>query len=75
MRRVKKLLRRIAGEGLAVMYGIDCWRKGRPLRYCPECDCWWPRLLALGGVAHDHVYDADAGEFVEDNGGCHVSKT
>jgi len=51
---LKKLLMRIAGEGLAFMYGIDCWRRGRPLRYCPLCDCWWPRLYVLAGDRHYH---------------------
>jgi hypothetical protein len=70
----EKAVRRIVGEALAIMYGLHCWRLGRPLRYCPECDCWWPRLLALGFVQHDHVFDARAGEFVESNGGCDASK-
>jgi hypothetical protein len=75
MNRLKKLFRRIVGEGLAIMYGLHCWRLGRPLRYCPECDCWWPRLLALGAVRHDHVYDSQAGVFVENEEGFHVSKS
>jgi hypothetical protein len=47
MNTMKNLWWRIVGEAVAVLWGIECWWKDRPIRRCPVCDEWHPRRATI----------------------------
>jgi hypothetical protein len=40
MNTMKKLLWRLVGEAIAVLWGMVCWLEARPVRRCEVCDEW-----------------------------------
>ena len=52
---MKNLWLRIVGELWAVLWGIECWWRDRPIHHCPVCNEWQPR-------EHTHPVPRDPAE-------------